>query len=135
MTVSEWVSNYLTQCKTEFDGDIIGLFGGRCEKSINNMTTWNTISPRSWSDVICTDEVILYGFRSRLNDLHILSKIAEISIFCCFWPLTGTKTSLTHFYIVEEALSFNLVVHMWESIKNLLQEWAKSDATVNLPET
>ena len=58
-------------------------------------------------------------------------KIAEVSVFAVFQYLTGTKTLPIYFYLVEEVLSFNLVGHMWKSVKNWLQEWAESDATLN----
>ena len=45
-------------------------------------------------------------------------KIADIGIFCHFRPLTGIKTLQKHFYLVEEVLSFDLVGHMWKSVKN-----------------
>ena len=32
--------------------------------------------------------------------------------FAIFKPLTGIKTLLNYFYLVEEVLSFNLVGHM-----------------------
>ena len=44
-------------------------------------------------------------------------------VFCNFRPLTGNKTSLNYFFLVEEVLSFNLVGHMWKSVRNCLQEW------------
>ena len=52
-------------------------------------------------------------------------KIANISVFfAIFWTLTGSKTLQKHFfYLVEEVLSFDLVGHMWKSVKNWLQEW------------
>ena len=40
-----------------------------------------------------------------------------------FRPLTGNKTSLNYFFLVEEVLSLDLVGHMWKSVKNWLQEW------------
>ena len=36
-------------------------------------------------------------------------KIADVSVFCHFKPLTGSKTLQKHFYLVKEVLSFDLV--------------------------
>ena len=55
------------------------------------------------------------GLKTAKNML----KIADISFFCHFLPLTGSKT----LHLVEEVLSFDLVGHMWKSVKNWLQEW------------
>ena len=41
-----------------------------------------------------------------------MPKIADIGIFCHFWPLTGSRALQKHFYLVEEVLSFDLVGHM-----------------------
>ena len=43
-------------------------------------------------------------------------------IFAVFRPLTGNKTSLNYFFLVEEVLSFDLVGHMWKSVKNWLHK-------------
>ena len=45
-------------------------------------------------------------------------KIADVSIFCHFRPLTGRKTLQKHFYLVEELLSFDLVGNMRILVKN-----------------
>ena len=39
-----------------------------------------------------------------------------------FRPLKGNKTSPNYFLLVEEVLSFDLVGHMWKSVKNWLQK-------------
>ena len=38
-----------------------------------------------------------------------MAKIANVSIFAIYRPLTGSKTLQKHFFLVEEVLSFNLV--------------------------
>ena len=45
------------------------------------------------------------------------------AFFAIFRPLTGNKTSPNYFFLVEEVLSFDLVGHIWKSVKNWLQEW------------
>ena len=52
-----------------------------------------------------------------------MPKIANIGVFAIVRPLTGNKTSPNYFMLVEEVLSFDLVGHMWKSVKNWLQEW------------
>ena len=42
--------------------------------------------------------------------------------FANFRPLTGNKTSPNYFFLVEEVLSFDLVGHIWKSVKNWLQK-------------
>ena len=49
-------------------------------------------------------------------------KIANVSIFSIFRPLTGNKTSPNYFFLVEEVLSFNLVGHVWKWVENWLQK-------------
>ena len=39
-------------------------------------------------------------------------KIADVSVFAIFRPLTGNKTLSNYFFLVEEVLSFDLVGHM-----------------------
>ena len=50
-------------------------------------------------------------------------KLPMFMFFASFRPVTTIKTSKKYFNLVEEVLSFNLVGHMWKSIKNWLQEW------------
>ena len=45
------------------------------------------------------------------------------TFFAIFKLLTGSTTLQKHFYLIEEVLSFDLVGHMWKSLKNWLQEW------------
>ena len=52
-----------------------------------------------------------------------MPKIADVSIFAIFRLLTSNKTSPNYFFLVEEFLSSDLVGHMWQSVKNWLQEW------------
>ena len=59
-----------------------------------------------------------------------MPKIAVTGVFAILWPFTGTKTLLNHFDLVEEVLSFNLVDHMWKSVRSWLQERVESDATL-----
>ena len=51
-----------------------------------------------------------------------MPKIANIGVFCHFRPLTSNKTLPNYFFLVEEVLSFDLVGHMWKSVKNWLWE-------------
>ena len=44
------------------------------------------------------------------------------TFFAILKPLTGSKTLQKHFYLVEEVLSFDLVGHMWKSVKNWLHK-------------
>ena len=46
-----------------------------------------------------------------------------LAFFAIFRPLIISITLQKHFYLVEEVLSFDLVGHMWKSVKNWLQEW------------
>ena len=46
-----------------------------------------------------------------------------LAFFAIFRPLTGNKTSPNYLFLVEEVLSFDLVGHMWKSVKDWLQEW------------
>ena len=48
-------------------------------------------------------------------------KLLTSAFFAIFRPLRGNKT--LYFFLVEEVLSFDLVGHMWKSVKNWLQEW------------
>ena len=59
-------------------------------------------------------------------------KLPTTVFFAFFHPLTGTKTLQKHFHVVEEALSFNLVGHMWKSVEKWLQKWPKCETTSNL---
>ena len=43
--------------------------------------------------------------------------------FAIFTPFTGIKTWSNYFFLVEEVLSFDLMGHMWKSVKNWRQEW------------
>ena len=46
-----------------------------------------------------------------------------LAFFAIFRPLRGIENLQKYFYLVDEVLSFDLVDHMWKSIKNWLQEW------------
>ena len=50
-------------------------------------------------------------------------KLPTLAFFAILWPLTGSKTLQKHFYLVEEVPNFDLVGHMWKSVKIWLQEW------------
>ena len=51
--------------------------------------------------------------------------------FAVFHPLTGTKSLQKHLHVIEEALSFDLVGHMWKLVEKWLQKWAKCETTSN----
>ena len=57
------------------------------------------------------------------NGKKTCKKLPMLAFFAIFRPLTGSKTLQKLFFLVEEVLTFNLVAHMWKSIKNWLQEW------------
>ena len=51
-----------------------------------------------------------------------MPKIVDIGIFLPFLSLLQAIKH-HHFFLVEEVLSFDLVGHIWKSVKNWLQEW------------
>ena len=75
----------------------------------------------------CNVLVPVRGWKMAKN----VTKIANNGIFAIFYPLTATKTLQKHLHVVEEALSFNLVGHMWKSVEKWLQKWAKCETTSN----
>ena len=66
-------------------------------------------------------EYIVYLWKFYLDNTEsyfnkMCRKLPMFAFFAIFRLLTGNKTS-------EEVLSFDLVGHMWKSVKNWLQEW------------
>ena len=53
--------------------------------------------------------------------------------FAIFRSLTGNKTSPNYLFLVEEVLSFDLVGHMWKSVKNWLQKRKFDPGEIFLP--
>ena len=61
------------------------------------------------------------SFRVYKNTSHD-EKFLRSALFAIFWPLQAANLLQKHFYPVEKVLSFDLVGHMWKSVKIWLQE-------------
>ena len=63
-----------------------------------------------------------------MRDNNVLPVSFDTS-FGFFWPISSILALQNHYHLVENVLSFNLVCHMWKSVKNRLQKLAKYETT------
>ena len=51
-----------------------------------------------------------------------IPKLTMLVFFAIFRPVTTIKTLTKYLHLVEEVQSFDLMGHMWKSVKNLFQK-------------
>ena len=78
-------------------------------------------------EMFCNILVPVKGWKKAKN--AIIGNFCHI--FCHFSPPYRHQNITKHLHVVEEALSFDLVGHMWKLVEKWLQKWAKCETTSN----
>ena len=99
--------------------EVVSHFANFWSYFSTNFHIWPTESKLRASSTtwrcFCNVLVAVRGWKKAKN--AIISNFCH-GFFAIFHPITGTKTLQKHLHVVEEALSFDFVGHMWNWLRN-----------------